>query len=482
MEKHKIDSLLQDLDELDAREYKRTLEIYKNKEHKDEYFKLIYNGFMQHFIKLGFSHLKYAVLCGEYKSKRLKFNNEPWINLYFSPSFFNFNRVYYLSIAINNIATLVKFRFTKPDNYISANFERIQKEAKKVAEYRTHKVYSLINDLLGNHNYNLLMKFRKNIDHGLNPEYGNVSLLDTLNFSVIEDKIFEILEAFYYDILNTEINISNIDIDKYRIKEFPVVKLPSVQEQEIFDYIVYNNKAHEGFINVINNYYDYLLPFMKQKNQIKPLLNILSDIVFRFHEVFRAFSYFFLLYRVENVEDHLPTEILEIINLDDYQYFMNLCLTRTYSVHDKLGLFFTKTYSLHGNKTYFKNVSELLIKNEEDHFDELLTDKLNKIISSPSFKSLDFLRQQFMHGTDFSFKQTEGTVVFDDYFLICLYLNNKDLLALIKYMVYNFFPAVVKEFLDKDLYKQFDDLIYRMTTTINPHMAALISNFNLNTK
>ncbi|WP_212060057.1 hypothetical protein, partial [Bacillus subtilis] len=170
------------------------------------------------------------------------------------------------------------------------------------------------------------------IDHGLNPEYGNVSLLDTLNFSVIEDKIFEILEAFYYDILNTEINISNIDIDKYRIKEFPVVKLPSVQEQEIFDYIVYNNKAHEGFINVINNYYDYLLPFMKQKNQIKPLLNILSDIVFRFHEVFRAFSYFFLLYRVENVEDHLPTEILEIINLDDYQYFMNLCLTRTYSV------------------------------------------------------------------------------------------------------------------------------------------------------
>ncbi|MCC1487690.1 hypothetical protein LB312_10460 [Bacillus tropicus] len=481
---NKVDTLLSGIQVQSNTEYERILKIMDDEKNKNEYKKLIFNGLIQHFSILGLLNIKNALTSLSYKEIRKEYQSEDWTNRFFSSNFFEKNAIYFLHSVINKIATLIKFRYCKPDKYISANLAHIHKQAKKNEEYKKQPIYTKVSQLIGDNNYRLLGEFRSHIDHSLDLRYLKKEI-SHIDFFFLISITHEIIEFIYSEHLISHLDISDNDIEMYKVKNLNPINLEPLRMQEIVYKISEYNQRDFELLNTINNYFDLIIPFVSshkninenQEGMISMLIAILSDLIYRIHESNRAFQYFFLLYLVENKEDYLPIEIIKIINDKDYAYFMNVSLLRLYSVYDKFGLFFSRIYPMPKDKTYFKQVTEWILNNID--YNPTLVTLLQNIKNTPEYKAMDVFRQQFTHGFDLSIKQNEGTTFSDEYFFIFLFRNIENTLDLIEYISYEFFPYLIEQTINisTDETEEFLSLINRIINHNNSYMNNQFKNY-----
>lgn len=356
--------------------------------------------------------------------------------------------------AFNKIATLIKFRYGQPDEYLYVNLKRIHKEAKKNPEYSHSKIKILVDKLLGDHNYKLITASRAQLDHALDPDYTNSKKLNQrIKFEKIACTIFSIIDEIFNDHLEAEIKIEDKDVVYYRIKE--ILSVPETKSEEL-DTVVRNSIDYQieakELLHLIGNYADHVHPYIidvaninpHEKKLITSFLPILSDITFRFHEATRSFMYFLLLRYTGNWKEHLGEEISSRLTESDSSYFMYVSTFSMYSIYDKTGNFLSYIYPVSREKTYFKYISERIIESESINND--LKQVLKKLLASPSYKAIDLLRQQTSHGWDLAIQQKEGTIFSTEYFTLALYHNFKNIILIINKICY-IYPDIARTIL-----------------------------------
>lgn len=466
----------------DQQEYNRTLQIYKDPGHHEEYKRLLFNGVIQFFSKITLLHLKYSLQSLVFEEERKHNKKENWVHGFFSEEYFNRNAILFMDSAFNKIATLVKFRYEQPDEYLYVNLKRIHKAAKNNTEYKNSKTKILVDQLLGNHNYKLITESRARLEHALDPDYTHPRRLNhRIKFDKIASTVFSIVDEIFKDHLIAEIKIADKDIGYYKIKE--ITSVPKTSSENVYKIIQnsndYQNKAIQ-LLHLIGNYRDHIFPYIKGISNLKSddkaliisFIPILSDITFRFHEITRSFIYFILLHYFTDWERHLGKEVSKRVTESDSSYFMYVSTLRMYSIYDKAANFLSFLYPVSKEKTYFKSISEWIIENDTTNVG--LKETLKEILASPSYQAIDMLRQQSSHGWDLAIQQKEGTVFSVEYFTLALYHNLKNIMLLIK-TIHIIYPTVVKNLLlSNDInIDSFEEILEKAFTEENEYMQEL---------
>lgn len=470
----------------DQQEYNRTLQIYKDPRHHEEYKRLLFNGLIQFFSKITLVHLKYSLQSLAFEEERKQYEKEAWVHKFFSEEYFHRNAILFMDSAINKIATLVKFRYEQPDEYFHVNLKRIHKVAKNNTEYKNSKVKILVDQLLGDHNYKLITESRARLEHALDPDYTNPKRLNhRIKFNKIATTVFSIVDEIFKDHLNTEIKIADKDINYYKIKE--ITSVPKIKSEKV-DIILQNSNDYQikgiQLLHLIGNYRDHILPYIKGNSNLKSndkalivsFIPILSDITFRFHEITRSFMYFILLHYFADWERHLGKEVSKRVTETNSSYFMYASTLRMYSIYDKAANFLSFLYPVSKEKTYFKSISEWIIENDTTNVG--LKETLKEILTSPSYQAIDMLRQQTSHGWDLAIQQKEGTVFSIEYFTLTLYHNLKNIILLIK-TIHTIYPTVIRNLILSNDIKldSFEEILEKAFTEENEYMQKLKTKY-----
>lgn len=466
----------------DRQEYKRTLQIYKDPGHYEEYKRLLFNGVIQLFSKITLVHLEYSLQSLVLEEERRQSEKQAWVHYFFSEEYFHKNAVLFMGSALNKIATLIKFYYGQPDEYFSVNLKRAHRAAKNNKKYKDSQIKLLVDQLLGDHNYKLIIESRKELEHALDPDYTNSKRLNhRIKFDNIASTVFSIVDKIFNDHLGAEIKIADHDIKYYKIRE--INSVPEIRTEKM-NKIIINSDDYQiktiQLLNVIGNYRDHVYPYIKGISNIKPndkgliisFIPKLSDITFRFHEITRSFMYFILLHYFADWKLHLGIEVSKRVTESDSSYFMYVSTLRIYSIYDKIANFLSFLYPGSIEKTYFKSVSEWIIENDQTNVD--LKKTLKEILESPSYQAIDMLRQQTFHGWDLAIQQKEGTVFSSDYFTLALYHNLKNIMLLIN-VIHTIYPNVVRNILLSNNIKlePFEEVLEKTFTQENEYMQQL---------
>lgn len=483
---NQISKFIDEIDELSNIEYKRTLEIYENPAFIEEYKKLLYNGAIQILSILVLREVKNTLLSLHLREKALKLIGSPEILAFYQPTYFEKNAYFQLNAAWNKIAALLKVRFLKPDDHFGAEISRVVKAAKKDPNYNLHYVKKIIDKIRGNNDFKLFMEMRQSAEHGLDPDYlyGYHGKFGDIYFFKIIDLFVEIVENIYKEHLTYTPVIDNEDMDKYKIKEIIPYELKALERERFYKDLDFQKIRVRDIINTTLNYFDILIPWLNNENQKSKLSDltemtmlltgILNDIAFRCNDVTRSFGGFLATYL--NHYDGIPSSIVDIFKEVHYSYFMNMTCVRSYSIWDKIGLFFSRTFSTPKDKTYFKNISEWIIANASSEYKDLIM-SLRKIMQSDFLNALDLIRQQYIHGSDLSLKQYEGTIISDDYFLVSLHYSIQKILDITEYLQNDFFPSEMRKMqfnIFGGYLEGYPDVIYKVRYTKNPNLPELI--------
>ncbi|HDR7768248.1 TPA: hypothetical protein QCY08_005316 [Bacillus paranthracis] len=443
---------------------------------------MLFNGLIQLFSKVTLVHLKYSLQSLVFEEERKKYAKEDWVHKFFSEEYFHRNAILFIDSAFNKIATLIKFRYEQPDEYLYVDLKRIHKMAKRDTEYKHSKIKILVDQLIGDHNYKLITESRAQLEHALDPDYISPKRLNRIiKFDKIAATVFSIIDEIFKDHLKAEIKIEDKDINYYKIK---VILTVPITKSEKMDTILQNSNYYQNksihLLHLIGNYNDHIIPYIKGISNIKSndkalivaFLPILSDITFRFHEITRSFMYFLLLHYFADSDRHLGKEVCKRVKEADSTYFMYVSTFRIYSIYDKVASFLSLLYPVSKEKTYFKSISGWIIEN--DTTNASLKANLKEILESPSYQALDMLRQQTSHGWDLAIQQEEGTVISGEYFTLALYHNLKNIMLLIE-TIHNIYPTVVRNLLLLNDIKldSFEEIIEKVFTEENEHIQEL---------
>lgn len=470
----------------DQQEYNRILQIYKDPGHHEEYKRLLFNGLIQLFSKITLVHLSYSLQSLVFEDERKEYEKEAWVHKFFSGEYFHKNAILFMDSAFNKIATLIKFRYEQPDEYLYVDLKRIHKKAKKNTEYKNSKIKILVDQLIGDHNYKLITESRARLEHALDPDYTSLNKLNhRIKFDKIASTVFSIVDEIFKDHLKAEIKIADEDINYYKIKEISSVP---ITKSEKVDKVLQRSNDYQTeaihILNLIGNYTDYIIPYIRGVSNIKSndkalivsFIPILSDIAFRFHEITRSFMYFILLHYFADSDRHLGKEVFRRVNETDSTYFMYISTLRMYSIYDKIANFLSFLYPVSKEKTYFKSISEWIIENDTTNVS--LKTTLKEILASPSYRAIDMLRQQTSHGWDLAIQQKEGTVFSVEYFTLALYHNLKNIMLLIK-TIHTIYPTVIRNLLLSNGIKldSFEEILEKVITEENEYMQNLKKQF-----
>lgn len=443
--------LINDVAEQSEKEYIRTKEIYDKEEHKEEYHKSLFSGFIQHFSILSLHQLIYTL-----QSLRLKRVSESMSDtergMFFQPFYFEKNSLSFFDVAWNKMVTVIKFRFTRPDKRLAGEISRVLREAKKNTEFRNHSVNKLIKEIRGSRSYQKFNALRGNSDHGYEPKYRQDmnNIFDEEDIYFLVDKTAQVVREIVEELASVEINLNETEIEYYKVRIIDPVLLQSLEEVELTVTFEKQILVVRDLINNTLNNLDILYKWMRQQgieiNIVDLLISFLSDICFRANDLLRTFGFFVFMYKRDMILFHPKT--LVIVQEVGYDYFMNIACIRLLSIFDKIGLFFSRIFPMPKESTYFKNAIKWISENADDDY-LVLKNICDGIVNSDIYKSIDMIRQQFVHGMDFSIKQNEGTEVSEDYILLSLYYNILSVNGLLKYIVFDFFPVETERFLFK---------------------------------
>jgi len=418
-----------------------------------------------------------------FKEQSTLHKNEGWINKFFSDNYFQRNAILFMDSTFNKIATLIKFRYGQPDEKFHSNLKQIHNALKRNTVYKNSRVKNLVNQLIGNHNYKLIIESRALLEHALDPDYTKPKKLhDLIEFDKIITTVFSIIDEIFTDHLSAaDIKITDENAMHYKVKEITsVVQLQPESMNNILHNAEHYQKVAVELLHLVGNSHDHILPYILRhpsiesegKKLILAFMPILSDITFRVHEITRSFIYFTILNYNINPKRQLGEEVSQIVSIDDSNYFMYVSTLRVYSIYDKVSNFFTLIYPISNKNTYFKSISEWIIENDTSN--TRLTQTLKDILASQGYKAIDMLRQQASHGWDLAIPQMEGTVFSHDYFTLALYQSLESILLLIE-TIYDIYPNIIKTLLTSNNIEMdlFDDVLTKVFNEENEHMKML---------
>lgn len=431
-----IDNRLEEIVVLNNAEYLITQDLVKVKYKKQLYNELIYKGLIQYFCILSLKEIRNVLYSIKMREKVICMENDKLKPLLFQPYFFEKNMLYQLNYSWNKILTLLKFRFNKSDNHFSTSYARLSKILKEDKEYINHEVKDKINKIVGSKQYRNFKKLREETEHGLEPMYRDdlhkIFKVDDMLY--LSRKYIEVIDGIFDEHLVYVPKIDEKDIDKYKMKEFNIVDIKHINKVNIHadmkDYYI----RIEKLVNFTQNFFDLMIPYLKKielhrdvMSMINLLFTIISDIVFRINDVFRAYGYCISIY----TEDFISKEIENFFKDVNYDYFMNIACVRCYSIYDKVGLLITRLFPMPKDKTYFKSSIKWMSENlKEEYLDAISV--CNSILNSKEYEILDFIRQQYVHGVDVSVKQYEGEQFSDEDIMIILHHNIDMILCLVE--------------------------------------------------
>lgn len=473
----KVKELISSIAETSENEYKLSLRIYNDQRCIDKYKKLLFNGVIQHFSILSLRQIVYVLQSVQLKSQT-ELMSEATRGVFLQPLFFEKNILSMLDVALNKLATVLKYRFTKPDGRFAADIQRIYRQIKGSSDFCAHKSKEVLHKLVGSKSYNNFRKLRGASDHGYEPKYRSdlYNVFSVKDMVEISDYITRIIECIYSELETLTVTFDDSDIDKYKIKIIDPISIPETSWETLFQEYKMQFSFTGSLINITMNYLDVMDPWLRRRNIEKNLVDLLmgiqSDINFRVNDTLRSFAFFVSLYSGKLLVSRDSCEIVKDVG---YEYFMNTCCIRLISIYDKIGLFFSRIFSMPKDKTYFKAVVKWFDENLGEEY-AVLKQKCNAIVSSNEFKALDIMRQQYVHGLDLDVRQYEGTQFSHEYILLTLYHNIRLQNDFLKYVVFELFPAESKPY----LYYNFGVSLVEVTKVFdrvhmetNPYMSKL---------
>lgn len=444
----KINDLMSEIIEKDKKEYALTLEIYNNPEKVELYKKCLYGGVIKSLSMLTLKEIRNALYSLKFKQYSIQYKRKSFKGLFFTPEYFENNLLFQLNASSNKLATLLKYKFSKPDGRYASDINRVTKAINKNPEYKKHTINKLIVEIKTTGLFSTFKELREETEHGLNPKYqfGLQDKYADRNMMKIIDNYLQIVTLIYNEHFSLDIKINDEDLNNYKIIELEPKNLEPVKKSEFFDLYDIQHSEIEQIINLTLNYFDFMLPWIKAKEPkdagtlVKLTVAFMNDTTFRLNDAYRSFSYALALY-TGNIND-MPNEIKLALQGIDHYYFLNVACVRIYSVFDKIGLIFSRIFSMPKDRTFFKVVADWIINNTDDEYKDL-KQICSKIVNSDEYKALDMIRQQYVHGFDLSVKQAEGTTISDEYIFVTLHHNINHAINLLKQVHRKFIPAEI---------------------------------------
>lgn len=471
----KLSALIEQIQDVSDKEYQRTIQIYEKAEYHEEYKKLLFTGFIQHFSILTLRQLIYVIQSLDFIELSQRLSDKERAE-FFQPFYFEKNSLSILDVAWNKLVTIIKFRFSKPDNRLGAEISRVLKQAKKNPDFKRHPASDMISELRGSQSYRNFSTLRGNSDHGYEPKYRNdlYNVFRSEDILYLVDKMEEIVGSIVLESGEIKLHINDSDIEFYKVRELYPPELPSLAIRDLITGTRTQLHIVKELVNINLNILDYLTPWLRKKEVDVSIVDLtfsfVSDICFRANDVFRSFGAFVYLSKGDYIL--FPEKVAEYMQRVGYDYFMNVACIRLLSVLDKIGLLLSRVFPMPKEKTYFKQTVKWILENADDEY-IILKQKCNSMINSEIFKSIDLIRQQYVHGMDLSQAQNEGTVVSSDYILLSIYYNMVNVNAFLDYIILDFYPKEVEKFLYSNYGIPREETMQVFATirkSINPYM------------
>lgn len=478
---NQINSNMEEISLRSNEEYNRTVKIYRNPLYLSEYKKLLYNGLIQHFSLIGFKEIKNIYLGLYFREETIKYKSE-FGGYFFNTIYFERNIIVHLNVVINRIATLLCVRYLKIDDKHAESFDRAFNKIKKEEDFKNSKIKDNILRIKSNKYFNTIVDIRKHLDHGIDPYFTDINMVksfDTKNILILTKLCYETIKLIYDEHIAYTPKLEGITVEILKMKRHGDNVFGGIQNKEdLSDDIQNFNYGTLYFTEAISNYTDKVSPFLESTSiakenygMVKLIFLIISDITFKYNNLVRSYMHGIGL--IPKQVSNLNSTFSSIINDNNYDYFINISYVILYSIYDKLGLLFSRIYSTPKDKTYFKNIVEWILS-ENNKFPNIfgIEEKLENLINSDNYKMLDRVRQNYIHGYDYMIQQEEGLVLDYKYMILLLHHNIKKITELLRYLIYDYIPKETSFCLSNVSNLDYINLLNKIIALIdsrNPH-------------